>query len=154
MTDEIGNRTTELTSVEKLRKYALYDRGKEYSAYVNVDEVADEIEREVSERFIKLPVDMDGVPIRIGDTMRKVGERVPIKVMSLTFYEDYVDVNTKFKVANGHESFTVLCGMDVNQLRHFEPRTIEDVLFDYEAHIMSLKEAAAELREMMEADDD
>lgn len=31
---------------------------------------ADEIEREVSERYMPLPLDADGVPIRVGDKMR------------------------------------------------------------------------------------
>ena len=66
------------------------------------------------ETHMKLPLDMNGETIRIGDTVRELGDKVPMKVMSLTFYEDCVDVN--------------ICGMNPNLLMHAKPRTIEDVL--------------------------
>ena len=80
------------------------------------DILIDEIEREIAEKYIELPVDADGVLIRIGDTVRELDDCVPMKVMSLTFYEDCVDVNA--------------CGMNPNLLRHVKPRTVEDVLRD------------------------
>ena len=81
-----------------------------------LEAIADEIESEIAEQFMELPVDADGVPIRIGDTVCEVDVSVPIEVMSLTFYEDYVDVN--------------VCGMNPNMLRHVEPRTLESILCD------------------------
>lgn len=81
------------------------------------DILIDEIEREIAEKYIELPVDADGVLIRIGDTVRELDDCVPMKVMSLTFYEDCVDVNA--------------CGMNPNLLRHVKPRTVEDVLRDF-----------------------
>lgn len=80
--------------------------------------LADAIEAEIAERFMELPLDADGVPIRIGDTVCEVDVRVPIEVMSLTFYEDCVDVN--------------VCGMNPNMLRHVKPRTLDDVMAEYE----------------------
>ena len=76
----------------------------------------DAIEAEIAERFMELPLDADGVPIRIGDTVCEVDVRVPIEVMSLTFYKDCVDVN--------------VCGMNPNMLRHVKPRTLESILCD------------------------
>lgn len=87
-------------------------------------EKCDVIEREIAERYIELPLDANGVPIRLGDTVREVDDRVPTKVMSLTFYEDCVDVNT--------------CGMNPNLLRHVKPRTIEDVLERFKTELLGI----------------
>lgn len=100
-------------SIDKLREY-----GHDCCARIDdaIHGYADAIEAEISERYMPLPLDADGVPIRIGDTVREFDDRVPMKVASLTFYEDCVDVNT--------------CGMNPNLLYHVKPRTIEDVLGD------------------------
>ena len=99
----------------------------------------DAIEAEIAERFMELPVDADGVPIRIGDTVCEVDVRVPIEVMSLTFYEDCVDVN--------------VCGMNPNMLRHVKPRTLEDVMSEYaelsaSQDVKKYHEVSDELREI------
>ena len=107
---------SEIKTLEKLRKLTICDNGEKYTAYHDAGNIGDEIEAEIAERFMELPVDADGVPIRIGDTVCEVDVRVPIKVMSLTFYDDCVDVN--------------VCGMNPNLLRHVKPRTLEDVLED------------------------
>lgn len=108
--------------------------------------IADEIEAEIAERYMLLPCDADGVPIRIGDTVREIIDCVPMKVMSLTFYEDCVDVNA--------------CGMNPKLLFHVNPRTIEDVLrdlvdgigsVDFDA-LTAIGKAADEIRELMEVD--
>lgn len=110
--------------------------------------IADEIEAEIAERYIELPCDADGVPIRIGDTVREMDDCVPMKVMSLTFYEDCVDVNA--------------CGMNPKLLFHVKPRTIEDVLADFaskqhgitkEENDALIAECAEEIRELMEVRD-
>lgn len=101
---------TSLESIEKLR-----DRVNPMMP-LNAEIIAREIEREIAEKYMELPVDADGVLIRIGDTVSEVGDCVPMKVMSLTFYEDCVDVNA--------------CGMNPKLLLHVKPRTVEDVLRD------------------------
>ena len=112
-----------------------------------INEIADEIEAEIESRYMLLPCDADGVPIRIGDTVREMDDCVPMKVMSLTFYEDCVDVNA--------------CGMNPKLLFHVKPRTIEDVLRDlvdgigdveFDA-LTAIGEAADEIRELMEVRD-
>lgn len=116
-----------LQSIEKLRE-SLKDCTSEAGIEPNrfdtywitaraCDMLIDEVEAEIAEKYIELPVDSDGVLIRIGDTVRELDDCVPMKVMSLTFYEDCVDVNA--------------CGMNPNLLRHVNPRTLEDVLRDF-----------------------
>ena len=114
------------------------------------EEIADEIEREIAEKYIELPVDSDGVLIRIGDTVRELDDCVPMKVMSLTFYEDCVDVNA--------------CGMNPKLLLHVKPRTLESRLCDALADVSCMgdgivrtfkpddpyvAELAAEIRELL-----
>lgn len=76
--------------------------------------IADEIEREIAERYMELPVDAGGVPIHIGDRMR---------------------------LDNGHEGEVWLIGafdimmsdhlcFDWAMSHHVKPRTLEDVLLD------------------------
>ena len=57
-----------LESIEKMRDYISTNqrmRGWKDS----LSDIADEIEREISEKYMLLPVDADGVPIRVGDEM-------------------------------------------------------------------------------------
>lgn len=141
-----------LKSLDKLRD-CNYNPG--YRGEPTLEMIADEIQAEVDSRYMLLPVDADGVPIRIGDTVREMDDCVPMKVMSLTFYEDCVDVNA--------------CGMNPKLLFHVNPRTIEDVLRDlanevWEASITcqitwsdsgldGIEERYAErIRELMEVD--
>ena len=102
---------TSLESIEKLRNRV------NPMMPLNAEIIAREIEREIAEKYMELPVDADGVLIRIGDTVSEVGDCVPMKVMSLTFYEDCVDVNA--------------CGMNPKLLVHAKPRTVEDVLVEF-----------------------
>ena len=112
---------TSLESIEKLRTIArnmAKGRNLENHEECNLLLIAaDEIEREIAEKYMPLPADVNGVLIRIGDTVRELDDCVPMKVMSLTFYEDCVDVNAY--------------GMNPNLLLHVKPRTVEDVLRDF-----------------------
>ena len=72
---------SEIKSLEKLRSRILlkdiFVRGERMSnnneaykrANGNANELADEIEAEIAERYMELPVDADGVPIRPGDLL-------------------------------------------------------------------------------------
>lgn len=119
-----------MESIDNLSEYA--DKLRVYPGVMSwdqvargIDSIAEDIEAEISERYIPLPLDADGVKIRIGDTVRELDDRVPMKVTSLTFYEDCVDVNT--------------CGMNPNLLYHVKPRTIEDVLREFVNHVVTFK---------------
>ena len=124
-----------MESIEKLRE-SLKDCTRETGVEPNqfgtywitaraCDMLIDEIEAEIESRYMLLPVDADGVPIRIGDTVREMDDCVPMKVMSLTFYEDCVDVNA--------------CGMNPKLLFHVNPRTIEDILADFAKDVNASK---------------
>lgn len=105
-----------------------------------------EIEREIAERYMELPVDADGVPIRCGDevTADTLGNG---KWSVFAVASDYwVDVDGyTHKPCETH---------------HVKPRTIEDVLRDLVNGIdrvefdvlTAIGEAADEIRELMEVD--
>ena len=81
---------------------------------IDVRRMADEIEREIAKRYIELPVDADGVPWHIGDTVEGHG-----KVQSL-------DLNR-----HGWAFFGVENAIDPALHRHAKPRTVEDAARDF-----------------------
>lgn len=107
--------------------------------------IADEIEREIAERYIELPCDADGVPIHVGDTIEYPnGRRDVVR---------FITVNDNMPTFNER-------GWVASKCRHVEPRTIEDVLRDLVDGIGSVEfdaltaigEAADEIRELMEVE--
>ncbi|GEM_PF-2991955 len=85
-----------------------------------LEAIADEIEAEIAERFMELPVDAEGVPIRIGDLLvlqHEVKEK-PSEVESITFdgQDWYFTSSDGFLNAAGFS--------------HVKPRTLESVLAD------------------------
>ena len=82
----------------------------------NYEAIADEIEREVAERYMELPVDADGVPIRVGDVLTD-GE-YKFKVFELAAFGD-----GSWSIRNEDGNAWAAC--DVTH--HHEP-TVEDVL--------------------------
>ena len=140
-----------LESIEKLRKYAEVHWEPWDASRERLNESLDEIEQEITERYIELPVDVDGVPIHIGDTLEGAsgskwdGERFEVGGIELTTYGwDVCDAETCDSIAAG-------------QTRHVKPRTIEDAISDairdYALTSMSTEEIAAkyaeEIRGMM-----
>ncbi|MBQ6411165.1 MAG: hypothetical protein IJI16_04365, partial [Atopobiaceae bacterium] len=51
--------------------------------------IADEIEREIAEKYMELPVDTDGVPIKPGDIMQ-FRDDAPVRVDSIGISKCYV----------------------------------------------------------------
>lgn len=84
-----------------------------------VDCIADAIEAEVAERYMELPLDADGVCIRVGDEMERISGFKYGKVagvgVGVFFTNHYMN--------DYHKQFAADC-------RHVEPRTLEDVLQD------------------------
>lgn len=109
------------------------------------DAACDEIEREIAERYMELPVDADGVPIHCCDRMR-LDNGHEGEVWLIGVFDIMMSDHTCFDWAKSH---------------HVKPRTIEDVLRDmegmrgnnatYEDVVRRCAELAAELRELMEA---
>ena len=93
-----------------------------------IDLLADKIERIAApdmSRYVELPTDKDGEPIRIGDTIySKDGEEW--QVTSLRLGEDY---NVACKWVSGKRR---LCNRTVKSkwMTHAKPRTLEDVIAD------------------------
>jgi hypothetical protein len=126
-------------------------------------EIVNEIEREVSERFIELPVDADGVPIHLGDLLWVLND-YPFYVHSIVVEKDKafvkIDTNREGIVAYKTDTYKT------DECHHAKSRTVEDVLTDleglrgngamYEDVVMRAAKLAQELRELLgiEADDD
>jgi len=117
-----------LESIEKLReslKDCISETGIEPNRFDTYwitakacDMLIDEIEREVLERYMELPLDEDGIPIHEGDLIQFVnkqgGTGAPVEVCAVSKYYVYYNEGKHFYRAD------CCC--------HFKPRTIEDVL--------------------------
>lgn len=121
-------------------------------------EIADAIEAEIAERYLALPLDADGVPIRVGDKLIGYNERFDV--------EGIGDGIVIFRAENDElgELFNPAATV------HAKPRTLEDVLRefagDYRRAMNAFEEGdeygpsiteltarcAAEIRELMGGD--
>ena len=78
------------------------------------------IEQEVDERYIELPLDADGAPIRVGDKLKSKYGPKPFIVESMEFGSAW----TVWDSENGATRWP-------NECRHVKPRTVEDVLREF-----------------------
>ena len=139
-----------LIALDKLRIVARMAKGRNLENHEECNKllvIADEIDDEIAERYMELPVDADGVPIRVGDAIEySNGER---------------DV-VRFITANGSVPTFNERGWVASKCRHVKPRTVEDVLREL-ADVARLDRAhdlddgdiegfAAEIRELMEVE--
>ena len=134
-----------IESVGKLRDYA--SRNQRVSGWMTaINRIADEIEREIAEKYQLLPVDADGVPIHVHDWIEVDDKKQRVAAVatgSVFWWEE--------DGCHWRQSF--MC-------RYVKPRTIEDVLRDLVDGIGSVEfdaltaigEAADEIRELMEVD--
>ena len=134
-----------MESIEKLREY-----GHECCARVDdtIHDLADEIEREVTERYMELPLDADGVPVHVGDMIQQINHA---GVWTDAMRAVAVDENGCFALTHGLacEVRTYVWG---NNCRHVRKRTIEDVLQCAGVSVAAIGDVAAEIRELMEVD--
>lgn len=117
-----------MESIDKLREYA--DKLRVYPGVMSwgyvatiIGSIADEIEDEISERYMPLPLDADGVPCKVGDMVEFNGREYEVFGVS----EDGVYVN------NGDIWMLLFPRGDMH---HAKPRTIEDVLDDYRRELV------------------
>lgn len=143
-----------IKQLEELREY-----GHDCCARIDdaIHDYCDEIEREISERYMALPVDADGVPIHVGDLIEfgSKGERLEVTHIGLT---KHGDSTIAYRRPNG----TLDCSCIGSECRHVNPRTVEDVLRDccneWNQHLGSDWEAgvyakyAAEIRGLIGGD--
>lgn len=81
--------------------------------------IADEIEAEVAESYMRLPLDADGVPIRVGETLQLGDTRG--KVVALTYCPSNGKLPWEWQCDTGDWYNTAFA-------HHVKPRTLEDVL--------------------------
>ena len=131
-----------LESIEKLRGYSWIGGGK-------VNEYLDAIEAEIAERFMELPVDADGVPIRMGDMMESIHfvngcgkPRGFVVGLVIGDVENIVSLDTE----HGQKDFAFAV------VRHYKPRTVEDVLMNAGVSVAAISDVAAEIREVLWSD--
>lgn len=130
---------TSLESIEKLRESlnactqkAGVDSDQFDTYWITAracDVLIDEIEREISERYMELPLDRDGVPIRIGDLLEcseygNQTERFTVYGYTTEYSTWTGDIATL--MATNENSTEFYC----DRCRHIELRTVEDVLRD------------------------
>lgn len=144
-----------MESIEKLREYTQDMRKRSVTPGHNpcadaVDGYLDEIEREIAERFMELPVDADGVPIRVGDELYS-GEVIAFGGLA---EGGVVFVHRGFEDGN-----YILEAFASNVTHHVKPRTVEDVLREFAYKVCDLNIAdcdveryADELRELLGVD--
>jgi len=104
--------------------------------------IADVIETELKERYMELPLDADGVPIRVGDILEADydnGICVAHKVVAL-IYDGMRSIDFDGGIwdfqfdddEDGEDSRVVNCMSDFYKCsRHVKPRTVEDVLEEF-----------------------
>lgn len=101
-----------MDSVDKLREYAAYNcRVKGWKD--DLKSLADGIEAEIAERYMELPVDADGVPIRVGDEMMQ-GDKFKVCAVAPAKIHRWCVGGT--------------FAYDPSDCIHYKPRTLEDVL--------------------------
>lgn len=121
-----------MSITDELREF--YQRADGYELWCprhrrELAEIADRIDAELAERYMPLPVDANGVPIKVGDVLdppRDCKDYVPLMVTRLT-YDSYENEWFFDGEAGG---FTGLLGehMDVAGWTHHHEPTVEDVL--------------------------
>ena len=119
-----------MESIEKLRNLPTFSKVKVdgeltptkmlmvYATKEQILEITDAIEAEIAEKYMLLPVDADGVPIRVGDVVAAQDEQ-PFEVRAFQ-----LDAFGWFAIERLGSHW------NVNQLHHVKPRTLEDVLCD------------------------
>ncbi len=113
-----------MESIERLRSYAEIHWEPWDASRERLNESLDDIEQEIAERYIELPVDAEGVPIRVGDKMEREGQQfIVCAVAPAVIYSRTAGQ----KLGEGFNTV----GYRPEDCRHPKPRTIEDVLTDF-----------------------
>ena len=143
-----------MESIEKLRELLKGCGCSDncYSCSINFHgSIADEIEREIAERYMQLPFDADGVPIHVHDWIEVDDKKHRVEAIATNAVYWWEEDGCHWT------SSYMIC-------RHHNPRTIEDVLTDFanevarQGHQIGLigheltMSYAAEIRELMEVD--
>ena len=110
---------SEIRALKKLREQA--EREPLALTYI-LNDLADEIQAEIDERFMELPVDADGVPIHVGEEMTCHGDVFTVCAAASAKIHRWVTV----KLGETQTTYRY----DPMECTHYNPRTLEDVLAD------------------------
>lgn len=138
-----------MRSVDKLREKIRLDVNNPWSDLKgDLLSLVDKVEAEIEERYMELPVDADGVPIRVGDKL---------EYRELTFDAFSVAEDVVFRECGFESGRYTVDVYDHSDVRHHNPRTLEDVLADFAAEvendrntIETARKYADEIRELMD----
>lgn len=114
-----------LESIKKLRVHVatrsmdLHDKDVKVNGKTVLDAL-DAIEDELSEKYMLLPLDVDGVPIRMGDKLEHTSG-------SWTFTADSLEIDQWGTYVRQNGQARVQC----TYCHHAKPRTVENVLRDF-----------------------
>ena len=154
-----------------LRVEASETHAKDDVVRESYERIRDEFAGRIAERYMELPVDADGVPIRPGDVLEyNYGGISGKRTVTALIYDGDRSIGLDGGIwdfefddgINGYsDSRDVNCMMDFYECnRHVKPRTLEDVLEDFgiecdeQYHTESRKEIiskyAADIRELFE----
>ena len=148
-----------LESIKKLRKKLEEDTAGDFvfttcpeqhgfgagATIENYEAIADEIEREVAERYVELPKDADGEYVHVGDVMES-GDGDVFTVSSV----DY-----GLHPSNGRGKFWMLWNEGADfyecayECRHHKQPTVEDVLYESLKHFGAVEERTPEVEEWL-----
>lgn len=132
-----------MESVDKLRDYA--SRNQRVSGWMTaLKRIADEIEREIEERFMELPVDVNNEPVHIGDEMEHRSKHETLDVIAVG--------NDSFFTGRWADEY-VRCVEVSAQWHHAKPRPLEDVLMDAGVSRAAINDVADEIRELLGGDE-
>ena len=147
-----------MESLDKLR-WRIKNGTLSFNTESQLYALADEIEREISEKYMELPVDADGVPIHVGDMLCDAG--YDKKKSNITFVHVFVVEGFTSELPDGKGQLMLVDAEDdcyySKGCKHYKPRTIEDVLTEFADSIRNqnddfsklvVKEYADELRQM------
>ena len=99
-----------------------------------LEAIADEIESEIAERFMELPVDADGVPIHMGDSVEGelLFDSATVKgtVCAYHIHDDDEPGTVYIRVKPTENTWTIK-ELRFKRCRHVKPRTLEDVLWSF-----------------------
>ena len=133
---------SEIKALEKLRKYA--DDVCSKRDQRELRQYIDELESEVNDNYMRLPVDADGVPIRVGDSVNMEDSD---KEFTVQLVGDICFRGQLLGTGAMETHYSRCCC-------HVKPRTLEDILQDVWGDVIEIDDAAAEIRELLGVDGD
>ena len=118
---------SEIKALEELREYVNTNWTCQAASWARLNEAIDNIEAEIAERYMELPVDADGAPIRVGDKLF-FDKNYP----GICTGYDWLKINDdgKWMIVVRSDWHNGGCRLLAHDSAHHVQRTLEDVLRD------------------------